>query len=113
MTDMNLNRNGESLKAKDDHLAWTRTISIGLIIIIVTLGAMFLFGRFYWFKQNEHVAVWLEGFALILIFGLDYFNRLDEARERKSEHEETIQQLDLLRKQSEAAKTQADSSSED
>ncbi len=73
---------------------------------------MFLFSRFFWFKQNEHVAVWLEGFALIFIFGLDYFNRLDEARERKSEHEETIEQLNLLRQQSEAAKKQADSSSE-
>jgi hypothetical protein len=33
---------------------------------------------------------------------LDYFNRLDEAQEHKSEHEETLEQLKLLRQQAQA-----------
>jgi hypothetical protein len=84
---------------------------LAIIIVVATVGATFIFGHFDWFKRNEHVALWLEGVALVLIFGLDYFNRLDEAQEQKREHEETVEQLKLLRQQAEAAKMQADSSS--
>jgi hypothetical protein len=73
------------------------------VIIIAAVGATVVFSRFSWFKQNEHVALWLEGVALIFIFGLDYFNRLDEAQEHKSEHDETLEQLRLLGLQTQAA----------
>lgn len=47
---------------------------------------IYLSSRFCWFKRNEHVAIWLEGVALVLIFGLDLLNR-------KEEREETLDQL--------------------
>jgi hypothetical protein len=81
----------------------SRRTWLAAIIIVATVGVTILFSRFCWFKRNEHVALWLEGMALIFIFGLDYFNRLDEAQEHKSEHEETLEQLRLLRQQAQAA----------
>ncbi len=74
-----------------------------LVIVIAAVGATIIFSRFCWFKRNEHVALWLEGAALIFIFGLDYFNRLDEAEEQKREHKETLEQLRLLGLQTQAA----------
>lgn len=67
---------------------------------------------FCWFKRNEHVALWLEGVALVFIFGLDYVNRIDDTEKHAQQHKETLDQLDLLAQQVEAAKQQAVSSSE-
>jgi hypothetical protein len=61
-----------------------------------------------WLQAHEYVAVWVEGIALILIFGLDYINRHDERRDKKQQHEETQKQLGILSKQANAAKEQAD-----
>src|ERR1700739_4766920 len=61
-----------------------------------------------WLQAQEYVAVWGEGIALILIFGLDYINRRDERRDKKQQHEETQKQLGILSKQANAAKEQAD-----
>jgi hypothetical protein len=72
-----------------------------IAICIASIAATLLFSHFCWFKRNEHVALWLEGVALVFIFALDYMNRLDDS-----------EQLGLLRQQVEAAKKQADSSSE-
>jgi hypothetical protein len=72
-----------------------------IVICIASIAATFLFSHFCWFKRNEHVALWLEGVALVFIFALDYINRLDDS-----------EQLGLLRQQVEAAKKQADFSSE-
>jgi hypothetical protein len=82
------------------------------VIVVATIGATIVFSKICWFKENEHVAVWLEGAALIFIFGLDYFNRLDEGIEQNRRREETLTQLRALNLQAEAAKRQADSSSE-
>ena len=82
------------------------------VIVVATIGAAMLFSKICWFKENEHVAVWLEGVALIFIFGLDYFNRLDEAEEQSQKREETLAQLRALNLQAEAAKKQADASAE-
>jgi hypothetical protein len=70
-------------------------------ISILSLAATLVFSHYDWFKRNEHVAVWLEGAALVFIFALDYLNRLDSS-----------EQLNQLIKQAEAAKKQADTSSE-
>lgn len=73
------------------------------VIALVTLAATAIFSQFCWFKRNEHVAIWLEGIALVFIFGLDYFNRLDEAEEQDKRHRETLSQLGLLGEQAKAA----------
>ena len=67
-----------------------------IVICIASIAATFLFSHFCWFKRNEHVAIWLEGVALVFIFALDYINRLDDS-----------EQLGLLRDQVEAAQKQA------
>jgi hypothetical protein len=73
------------------------------VIVLSTLAATLIFSHFCWFKKNEHVALWLEGAALVFIFGLDYFNRLDEAEEQDKRHKETLSQLALLGEQAKAA----------
>jgi hypothetical protein len=73
------------------------------LIVIATVGTTITFSHFDWFKRNEHVALWLEGVALVFIFGLDYFNRLDEAQEQNRRHRESLRQLALLRRQAKAA----------
>lgn len=83
-----------------------------VVIIIVTVCATIVFGLFDWFKRNEHVALWLEGVALVLIFGLDYFNRIDEAEEQERRHKETIRQLEVLSQQAAETKRQADVATE-
>jgi hypothetical protein len=83
-----------------------------VVIFIVTVCVTIIFGHFVWFKNNEHVALWLEGVALVLIFGLDYFNRIDEAKEQEKRHKETLQQLELLSQQVTETKRQADTASE-
>jgi hypothetical protein len=57
-----------------------------VLIVAVSTLTVYVSSRFCWFKRNEHVAIWLEGVALVLIFGLDLLNR-------KEEREETLEQL--------------------
>lgn len=86
-----------------NNLAPKARISWIVVIVIATLLATLIFGHFKWFKDNEHIALWLEGVALVLIFGLDYRNRQDEAEEYKLAHQETLRQLTLLGQQAQAA----------
>jgi hypothetical protein len=79
-----------------------------VVIIILSVCVTIVFGLFDWFKRNEHVALWLEGVALVLIFGLDYFNRIDEAEEQERRHKETIRQLEVLSQQAAETRRQAD-----
>jgi len=81
-------------------------------IWLVSVAATLIFSAFDWFKTNEHVALWLEAVALVFIFGLDYVNRLDDSEKHAQQHKETLEQLELLGQHVEAAKKQADSSSE-
>ena len=83
-----------------------------IIIIIGAVCATIIFGYFDWFKRNEHVALWLEGVALVLIFGLDYLNRIDEAKEQDKRHGETKRQLDVLSQQAGETRRQADAALE-
>jgi hypothetical protein len=91
--------------------AYKRVLWI-VVICLVSLLATYAFSYFKWFKDNEYVALWLEGVALVFIFGLDYVNRLDDTQEQAKQHAETLAQLGLLKDQAEAAKTQATSSSD-
>jgi len=66
-----------------------------------------------WLRENEAVAVWLEGVALVLIFYLDWNeyrkqgrekserekDRKEQEEERIKQHKEIAAQMDILRKQ--------------
>jgi hypothetical protein len=59
-----------------------------------------------WLKDYEFVAIWLEGFALVAIFFLDWRERIDQAKERREQerdrheqHKETAAQMEIWRKQ--------------
>ena len=59
-----------------------------------------------WFKDQEFVAIWLEGVALVAIFFLDWLEyrkqgheRLKQEDDRIKQHEETAAQMDIWRKQ--------------
>ena len=67
-----------------------KTLFVVVGVIIVTVAAAIILGRFDWFKRNEHVALWLEGIALILIFVWD---RLDA----QAEHKETLAQIEIAK----------------
>jgi hypothetical protein len=80
---------------------WSLLLALGLVLASV-------FFCFPWFKTNEHVAIWLEGVALVAIFGLDFFERKSQERERDEQHKETIEALRISRDQAQAAIRAAD-----
>lgn len=59
-----------------------------------------------WLEAHQYVAIWIEGVALLLIFGLDFYERIEHRKEREEQHKETIAQLKVSQQQVEAA-TQA------
>lgn len=69
------------------------------MIVVASAIIVCVSSRFSWFQRNEHVAIWLEGVALVLIFGLDLISR-------KEEHKETMEQLKAATDQAKAS-TQA------
>lgn len=70
-----------------------KTLWVVIALVIATIGASAVLSHFDWFKRNEHVALWLEGIALILIFAWD---RLDA----QAEHKETLAQIEIAKQQS-------------
>ena len=66
------------------------------IIVAATICTTFVLSHFCWFKRNEHVALWLEGIALVLIFVWD---RIDS----QQQHEDTVNQLKISQEQVEAS----------
>jgi hypothetical protein len=64
-----------------------------LAVVGATVGASIVFSRVCWFKQNEHVALWLEGIALVAIFVWDRIDHQDT-------HKETLAQLEIAKQQS-------------
>jgi hypothetical protein len=65
-----------------------------------------------WFQAHEFVAIWLEGIALVLIFGLDWRERIDQRKERREQHQETAAQLAASQSQLDAMKKSADAATE-
>jgi len=55
-----------------------------------------------WLTKYEAVAIWLEGIALVAIFGLDWWNA-------RSGHKETLEQLRLSRLQAESLQSSVQS----
>src|ERR1700743_2338796 len=82
-----------------------------ILVAAVGSGLTLLFSQFDWFKTNEHVAIWLEGIALVAIFGLDFFERKSQEVERKQQHEETIEELRISRAQAKATVRAAEAAS--
>src|ERR1700723_3398002 len=70
-----------------------KSLWIVIALTLTTVVASLVFSYFDWFKRNEHVALWLEGIALVLIFAWD---RLDA----QAEHKETLAQIEIAKQQS-------------
>jgi len=74
--------------------------------VLVLAGALVLTGvlaHFQRFRDYEYVAIWLEGIALVLIFGLDFFERVRQVKERKEQQDQWVEQMELSRNQLQAA----------
>jgi hypothetical protein len=56
-----------------------------------------------WLKDHESLAIWLEGIALVAILILDWRERIDQRKERNEQHKETAAQMEMSRKQVDAA----------
>ena len=61
------------------------TVAVVLVSVVIS--------RFCWFKTYEHVALWLEGIALVLIFVWDRIDHNDQ-------HKETMAQIAIAERQS-------------
>jgi hypothetical protein len=58
---------------------------------------------FAWLRTNEQsIAIWLEGLALVAIFGLELKEYKRQGRERKEQHEESAAQLKIMQSQADA-----------
>lgn len=76
------------------------------VVIVAGIALAVVFGHFEIFRTYEHVALWLEGVALVVIFGSEYFERLERDKERKEENKQWLEEMKLSRNQLTAA-TQA------
>jgi hypothetical protein len=56
-----------------------------------------------WLRKYESVAIWLEGIALVAILLLDWRERIDQRKERQEQHREAASQMDISRRQVDAA----------
>jgi hypothetical protein len=63
---------------------------------------------FHWLQTNEPIAIWLEGLALVAIFGLELAEYKRQGRERRAQHEESVTQMTIARDAADAAKASAD-----
>ncbi len=79
---------------------WKWFVLGGIGILAVCIPAI------NWLRTYEPIAIWLEGIALVAIFGLDWWEyrnqgreRLKEEQDRIEQHKETAEQMDIWRKQ--------------
>jgi hypothetical protein len=63
---------------------------------------------FHWLQTNEALALWVEGIALVAIFGLELAEYKRQGRERRDQHEESATQMRIARDAADAAKASAD-----
>jgi hypothetical protein len=63
---------------------------------------------FYWLRANEQsIAVWLEGIALVAIFFLELKEYRRQGRDKKEQHEEWVAQMAIMQSQVDASKIAA------
>jgi len=60
-----------------------------------------------WFGSHEYVAIWLEGIALVFIFGLDWWVYRKSVADRKNQHDESVAQMEIMRNQARATEVAA------
>lgn len=64
---------------------------------------------FNWLRTNQQsLAIWLEGLALVAIFGLELKEYKRQGRERKEQREESAAQIKIAQDSADAAKASAD-----
>jgi hypothetical protein len=61
-----------------------------------------------WLEISNSVALWVEGIALVLIFGLELKEYKRQGRERIQQHEESAAQMAIMQGQADAAKANAE-----
>jgi type VI protein secretion system component VasK len=85
-------------------------IFLFVMVIFLFFTVMFVRGRGAYLDERlrryEHVAVWIEAVALVLIFGLDWRERIEQRAESEKQHEETREQLGVFQHQVEALRRQ-------
>src|SRR5258708_33749023 len=65
-----------------------------------------------WLQAHEQsLAIWLEGFALVAIFGLELKEYFRQGAERVEQHQQTLAQMDIMRNQALATETAANAAS--
>jgi hypothetical protein len=52
-----------------------------------------------WFEISNSVALWVEGIALVLIFGLELKEYKRQGRDKKEQHDEWLQQMAVMQSQ--------------
>src|SRR5271156_5506567 len=58
---------------------------------------------FHWLRTNEQsLAIWLEGLALVAIFILELVEYKRQGQERKDQHEESVAQMKIMQSQADA-----------
>ncbi len=68
-----------------------------------------IFDLFGWLRTNEQsVAIWLEGIALVAIFILELVEYRRQGRDKKEQHEEWVKQMAVMQSQADAAKASAE-----
>src|ERR1700684_3281731 len=60
-----------------------------------------------WLHDHESLAIWIEGIALILIFGLELKEYIRQGRERKEQREESAAQMKIAQAAAKAAQDSA------
>jgi hypothetical protein len=64
---------------------------------------------FDWLRTNEQsIAIWLEGIALVAIFFLELKEYRRQGRDKKEQHEEWLKQMAIMQSQADAAKANAE-----
>jgi|HubBroStandDraft_2_1064218.scaffolds.fasta_scaffold741704_1 hypothetical protein len=61
-----------------------------------------------WLEISNSVALWVEGIALVLIFGLELKEYKRQGKDRKEQHEESAAQMAIMQSQVEASKDAAE-----
>jgi hypothetical protein len=63
---------------------------------------------FSWLKAHEQsLAIWLEGLALVAIFGLELKEYLRQGADRIEQHQETLKQMEIMQRQAAGTETAA------
>jgi len=68
-----------------------------------------IFDFFGWLRTNEQsIAIWLEGIALVAIFFLELKEYRRQGRDKKEQHQEWVRQMAIMQSQADAAKANAE-----